>query len=255
MATTSTPALVTLRRGNGEPVTLPARWIGQALAVHVPIAAHDAGKASRRGEWVISGHVHGYAAGTFRGPLADAIRLARAWDAAFAAALGGDRVTPPNLSRWEPAQQWGRQLRREEPPTGPDADACTDVPASAPVVTRPRLTAADGDGGEQWMPTPTITRGSKPGTVRYALRLPDGRERLRHPDTGRCLRMNGDTAAFTGPDPLTPVFRLWWEGQWVDVPTIAELMHWSIDGACEAPDGRTVEPDAPDSWLTLLGIV
>jgi hypothetical protein len=32
-------------------------------------------------------------------------------------------------------------------------------------------------------------------------------------------------------------------------------MEWTFDGVAETPDGSRVEPDAPDSWLTLLGVV
>lgn len=221
------------------------RWIGRALAVHAPLK-DGAPVANPRGQWVITGHRFGLSAGTYRGPLRDAVKLARVWDAAFADALPADRVTAPSLAQWELAPQWARQLRGEEPPTGPGAG----------YVARERVTAADGDGGEQWEPTLTITPvPGKPGRVRFARRLPDGRERLRDPETGRALRMNGDAAAFKGPDPLTPVYRLWWRGQWVDVPTVAELMAWSMDGVCETPDGSRVEPDAPDAWLALLGII
>ena len=239
------PATVTLSLPDGATMEAPARWRGRALAVHAPVDHVRDGKQTR-GLWVISGHLHGLSAGVFRGPLRDAVRLARAWDAAFADALPADRVTAPSLAQWEHAQRWGRQLRGEEPPAGPGAG----------YVARERVTAADGDGGEQWEPTLTVTPvPGKPGRVRFARRLPDGRERLRDPETGRALRMNGDAAAFKGPDPLTPVFRLLWRGQWVDVPTVAELMAWSMDGVCETPDGSRVEPDAPDAWLTLLGIV
>ena len=122
------------------------------------------------------------------------------------------------------------------------------------IRTRERVAAFDGDGAEQFPATPTITPAG-PGRVRLARRLNNGRERLRDPETGKALRMSGDVAAFKGPDPLTPVFRLRWRGQWVDVPTTAELMEWSLDGVAETPDGSRVEPDAPDSWLSLLGIV
>jgi hypothetical protein len=32
-------------------------------------------------------------------------------------------------------------------------------------------------------------------------------------------------------------------------------MEWTFDGVAETPDGSRVEPDAPASWLTLLGVV
>jgi len=230
---------------SGERVDVPARWVGRALAVHAPLK-DGAPVANPRGQWVITGHRFGLSAGTYRGPLRDAVKLARVWDAAFADALPADRITAPSLANWELAPIWAAQLRGDAPPTGPGAG----------YVARERVTAADGDGGEQWEPTLTITPApGKPGRVRFARRLPDGRERLRDPETGRALRMNGDAAAFKGPDPLTPVYRLWWCGQWVDVPTIAELMAWSMDGVCETPDGSRVEPDAPDAWLSLLGIL
>ena len=46
-----------------------------------------------------------------------------------------------------------------------------------------------------------------------------------------------------------------WRGQWWPAPTDAELDAWTMDSVCETPDGRTVEPDAPDSWLRILGLV
>jgi len=224
-------ATISAALSTGRRVTVPARWIGRALAVHAPLK-DGAPVANSRGVWVIAGRVHGLQAGTYRGPLRDAVKLARVWDAAFADALPADRVTAPSLAQWELEPQWARQLRGEEPPTGPGAG----------YVARERVTAADGDGGEQWEPTLTIT--------------PDGRERLRDPETGRALRMDGDCAAFKNPaNPLEPIYRLYWRGQWVDVPTVAELMAWSMDGVCETPDGSRVEPDAPDAWLALLGII
>lgn len=49
--------------------------------------------------------------------------------------------------------------------------------------------------------------------------------------------------------------RIWWRGKFWPAPTDAELDWWSFDSCAETPDGRTVEPDAPDSWLSLLGLV
>lgn len=46
-----------------------------------------------------------------------------------------------------------------------------------------------------------------------------------------------------------------WRGRWWDAPTDAELDAWTLDSVCESPSGRTVEPDAPDSWLRILRLV
>jgi hypothetical protein len=319
------------RYGQGATVDAMPRWRGAALCVHAPI--RDGVPTPTRGVWTVTSTAYGYAAGTYRGPLRDAIALARLWDAAFADALaaaprGADGI--PSLSTWHQARAWSRQLNGDAPASGPvsadhgdyrretdargdngrtigaptlpqlraDAadgrpvslaalarakrrDAATDARAIASDITRAhngaplrynatgdaaptreRVAAADGDGAEQFPTTPTMVPVVVDGArrVRLSRRLPDGRERLRDAD-GRAVRMNGDIAAFRGPDPLTPVLRLWFgtPGQtaaaWHDVPSIAQLMEWSLDGVAETPDGSRVEPDAPHSWLTLLGVV
>ena len=299
------------RYGQGATVDAVPRWRGAALCVHAPI--RDGVPTPTRGVWTVTSTAYGYAAGTYHGPLRDAITLARLWDAAFADALaaaprGADGI--PSLSAWHQARAWSRQLNGDAPASGPvgadhgdyrretdargdngrrigaptlpqlRADAATDARAIASDIarahngaplrynatseppTRERAAAADGDGAEQFPATATMTPVVVDGArrVRLSRRLPNGRERLRDPD-GRAVRMNGDVAAFRGPDPLTPTLRLWFgtPGQtaaaWHDVPSIAQLMEWTLDGVAETPDGSRVEPDAPDSWLTLLGVV
>lgn len=46
-----------------------------------------------------------------------------------------------------------------------------------------------------------------------------------------------------------------WKGRIHEVPSMPEIEKWVLDSVCETPDGDTVEPDHPDSWLRLLGIV
>ena len=46
-----------------------------------------------------------------------------------------------------------------------------------------------------------------------------------------------------------------WQGDDYDLPTEAEIEFWAHDSVCETPDGDIVEPDHPDSWLSLLGLV
>ena len=214
-------------------------------------------------------------------------------DALAAAPRGADGI--PSLSAWKQARAWSRQVTGDAPPAGPvgadhgdyrhDTDArgdngrrigdgATDARAIAADIarahtgaplrynataeppTRERVAAADGDGAEQFPATPTMTPVVVDGDrrVRLSRRLLNGRERLRDAD-GRAVRMNGDVAAFRGPDPVEPVLRLWFAAAWHDVPSIAQLMEWSLDGVAETPDGSRVEPDAPESWLTLLGVV
>jgi hypothetical protein len=46
-----------------------------------------------------------------------------------------------------------------------------------------------------------------------------------------------------------------WKGKEYKVPFLKTLEKWLGDGVCKTPDGRTVEPDAPDSWLYILGMI
>jgi hypothetical protein len=249
---------ITLRAANGrERVDVAPRWCGRALAVHPPIKVDGDRPAfveKRRGLWAISATSCGLRAGTFRGPLRDAIALARLWDDAFADVMTGSTLdNPRSLRDWPQRQAWGRQCDRFADPVGPVDPSHPDW--LQPNAIRDAVTAADGDGGEQFPARPTITP-SGPGRVRFSRVLNNGRERPINPETGkRTVRMTGDVAAFKGPDPLTPVLRLWFGQRWHDVPSIAQCMEWSFDGVAETPDGSRVEPDAPESWLALLGIV
>lgn len=49
--------------------------------------------------------------------------------------------------------------------------------------------------------------------------------------------------------------RILWRGKYWPAPTDAELELWTLDSVCETPDGRMVEPDNSESWLTILGLV
>ena len=46
-----------------------------------------------------------------------------------------------------------------------------------------------------------------------------------------------------------------WHGKQYPTPDLEELECWGMDSVCETPDGDTVEPDHPDSWLSLLGFI
>jgi len=46
-----------------------------------------------------------------------------------------------------------------------------------------------------------------------------------------------------------------WRGKFWTAPSEAELNAWTFDSVCETPDGRTVEPDHPESWLRILKLV
>jgi len=59
------------------------------------------------------------------------------------------------------------------------------------------------------------------------------------------------------------VLRCYWKPQcteeelegWYDVPTNEEIEEWSFDSVCFTPGDDEVEPDHPDSWLSILGLI
>tara|TARA_R110001583_G_scaffold42134_6_gene133978 strand:+ start:412 stop:576 length:165 start_codon:yes stop_codon:yes gene_type:complete len=46
-----------------------------------------------------------------------------------------------------------------------------------------------------------------------------------------------------------------WRGIAYGVPSIVEIEEMAFDCVCLTPDGDTVEPDHPDSWLSLLNLM
>lgn len=48
---------------------------------------------------------------------------------------------------------------------------------------------------------------------------------------------------------------LLWCGEWYPVPTLEEVEEWVFDSVCFAPNEDEVEPDHPDSWLSILGLI
>ena len=67
---------------------------------------------------------------------------------------------------------------------------------------------------------------------------------------GKGQRMDGDVGSFKGG-----ILKLWWHGHWWEVPSLAAFQEWTMDSICETPEGEAVEPDHPDSWLSLAQLV
>jgi hypothetical protein len=51
--------------------------------------------------------------------------------------------------------------------------------------------------------------------------------------------------------PQTITFK----GHTYPVPSMEQIEEWVIDSVCETPEGDCVEPDHPDSWLSLLRLI
>jgi hypothetical protein len=42
---------------------------------------------------------------------------------------------------------------------------------------------------------------------------------------------------------------------WYEVPTNGDIEEWCFDSCCPTPVGDEVEPDHPDSWVRILGLI
>jgi hypothetical protein len=42
---------------------------------------------------------------------------------------------------------------------------------------------------------------------------------------------------------------------WYDIPSNEDIEEWSFDSICCTPAGDEVEPDHPDSWLSILRLI
>ena len=98
------------------------------------------------------------------------------------------------------------------------------------------------------LPLPGVLSEEQPeGTVRVTVEVTDGR------------KIMGPEEEDNEPVPH-PKEYVTWNGERYPLPTMGELESWVFDGACEAVDGCTVEPDgtcphgAP-SWLIQLGMI
>jgi hypothetical protein len=112
--------------------------------------------------------------------------------------------------------------------------ASSPVAASAQRLQRPPLRY--GPAGARSL----IATGAVAARRAFALM------RDRRTPVGRLLMT---THAFGLPDTIV------WHGRRYPTPSEQQIEHWVFDSVCETPDGDTVEPDHPDSWLCLLGLI
>jgi hypothetical protein len=113
-----------------------------------------------------------------------------------------------------------------------------------------------GQDAEQFPADTTINKRS--GGIYLTRHLLSGRARLRDPE-GKPVKMIGDIGRIGDIEGQT-ILAVWWHhGQklpgWIPLPSIDAMMEWTLDSVCPTPDGRILEPDHPDSWLRILGLV
>lgn len=216
-------ATITIQTKTG-PLTVTTAWRGKALAVHRPPSSKDpSGFSTEPRHWAITHHPSGLAACfSFDGPQSAAVALAKTWDAAFS------ELDPqkPDCRSWRWSQTWLQDAKaaqdpvRYGKPTGPvlpDRPTTTDVGrAIAAAVNATYTPPTESEAAEQYPAAETVPASR--------VRTKDG------------------------------TLQVQWRGEWWDVPSLGQVESWVFDSVCESPDGDTVEPDHPESWLRILGI-
>ncbi len=109
--------MVTINTDEGS-YKIPAKWVGEALAVHRPVVGFGGKLSKEKCTWTITHIESGKTAGRFWGPMHNAIKLAKAWDLTFRDELPGPE---PDAKSWERKDQWLRQIRQFEPISTPDS--------------------------------------------------------------------------------------------------------------------------------------
>ena len=46
-----------------------------------------------------------------------------------------------------------------------------------------------------------------------------------------------------------------WKGKLYKIPSLKTMEKWMSSGIAKTPNGVKVEPDHPDSWLSILGFI
>jgi hypothetical protein len=228
------PPIITVQTATSGPREVPTKWTGQWLAVHRPVRRE--GLSTEPALWAVTLRPLGQAGGELAAPLPAVIAFARLWDTA--AARWDDVAEAGDATAWQWRDRFRDDRRRVidgRPPLGPReltptelielAGTAAEVAAAvAAAMGAPQLT--DAEAAEPFpvadvIPAAEIKAGILPG---------------------------GET-----PEGGWPWVR--WRGRWWPAPTVGEVQAWALDSVAETPDGRNVEPDDPESWPSLLGLI
>ena len=219
---------ITIQTKTGDRVT-PVVWKGQSLAVHRPPSSKDpSGFSQEARHWAITHHPSGLAACfSFDGAKNDAIALAKLWDGPF----GELDPKNPCCQSWRWSAGWLADCRAAEDPIQygkpvgpilPDHPTPKDVAAAVTTAVCGAPSSVAGGDPEPDPDGPAPTDYVAPGKIRTGK---DGWPELRH-----C-------------------------GKWYAVPTLAELESYLFDSIADGPLISGIEPDHPESWPALLGMI
>ena len=236
------PPVITVQTAKGDPREIPAKWRGEWLAVHRPI--RENGLSTCPALWTVTLLPLGLSGGEISAPLAAVLAFAKAWDTA--PARWDDVNTAESVKAWQWRDRFRDdvdRVRRGRPALGPrqlsplerleSAGTAAEVSAAvAAAMGAPQLT--DAEAAEQW--PAELTRKT------------DG--------AGAIARRDGVLALYWLPSEQGYSFADAMElAGWYPIPAAGDVERWSTGETAETPAGDDVEPDHPDGWPRLLGLI
>jgi len=226
--------------------TVATVWQGAHLSVHRPIVKGKPSTAPR--DWAITHTASGLAAcRRFDGAKQSAIALARLWDNAFGT------VPLQDASKWNYRDQWRRDLKVAQwgsgSPTGPvDASPLQQMQEARTFAELQEATA-------RALSCPPIAEPEE-AQAQFPLEVDFQPEPGRLPYLGAVKRSeSGFLWLYWIPQGRN--YREQWDDLvgWYQVPTMAEVEDWTFSDTVPTPADDDLEPDHPDSWLRLLGLI
>lgn len=230
---------------NDHERTVPTVWQGAYLSVHRPLVKGGLSAAPRH--WAITHSASGLAAcASFDGTKQAAVRLARLWDQAFAS------ITVDDASKWRYRDQWARDLKVAQWGTGSltgpvDASPLQQMQEARTFAELQEVTAR----ALSYQPIP------EPESLQqYPLEVDFKPEPGRLPYLGAVKRsQSGSLWLYWIPQGGN--YRATFDDLvgWYQVPTLEEVEQWTFSDTVPTPADDDLEPDHPDSWLRLLGLI
>lgn len=229
------PPTITVQTATTGPREVPTKWAGQWLAVHRPVRRD--GLSTEPGLWTVTLRPLGLAGGEVAAPLPAVLAMAKLWDTP--AARWDDVADAGDASAW----QWKHRfiddhlrVQSGRPPLGPRQLTPTELIESAGTAADTSAAVAAAMG------FPPLTPGEESEPFPVADVIPADQ-----------IRMGNNWPGRQTPEGGWPSVR--WRGKWWPAPTVGEVHSWALDSVAETPDGRNVEPDDPESWPSLLGLI
>ena len=235
---------ITVQTATTGPREVPTKWVGDWLAVHRPVRKE--GLSAEPALWTVTLQPLGLSGGEVAAPLRAVVALARLWDTA--AARWDEVAEAGNASAWQWRDRFRDDLQRVRsgrPPFGPreltplealeSAGTAAEVEAAVRAAMGAPEPMGEAETDAQW-PAEVTRKATGSGAVR---RAPDGLLEYWWLPRGR---------NYTEAEALSLA-------GWFEVPAAGDVETWCLGSTAETPAGDTVEPDHPDAWPRLLGLV